>query len=254
MSHARTRTNLIRLGGVALAAGATLGAVAAAGAGAGAATTSGSTGSSGASAVPTTLAGIRAKAATDVTDRVNALNAAIAKVNAAKGLGTGQGTLVSYLGNDISPLQQLNQTIQGDATVQQAAQDFGKIFTDYRVYVLVLPASRIAADADRVTTTAIPALTADATKAQSHVNPGNQAELQPLINDLNTQISTAANATNGLAGTVLANTAAQWNANNGLLAASRSSDRAAAAAIKQGRSDVRQIVQELKGSSTTTTG
>ena len=55
---------------------------------------------------------------------------------------------MSYLGADIAPLQQLNQTIQGDTTVQQAAHDFGTIFSDYRVYALVLPAARIAAAAD----------------------------------------------------------------------------------------------------------
>ncbi len=65
-----------------------------------------------------------------------------AKVNAAKGLGASQATLVSYLGTDIAPLQQLNQTIQGDSTLQQAAHDFGTIFSDYRVYRLVLPAAR----------------------------------------------------------------------------------------------------------------
>ncbi len=63
--------------------------------------------------MPATLAGIKAKAATDVTDRVNALNAAIAKVNGAKGLGAGQGTLVSYLGTDIVPLQQLEPDDSG---------------------------------------------------------------------------------------------------------------------------------------------
>ena len=146
MARARThlkrthlmRTHLIRLGGVALASGATLGVGAGA---AGGATTPGSDGNSGSSAVPVTLAGIKAKAATDITDRVNALNAAIAKVNGAKGLGSSQAGLVSYLGADIAPLQQLNQTIQGDATLQQAAHDFGTIFSDYRVYVLVLPAA-----------------------------------------------------------------------------------------------------------------
>ena len=197
--------------------------------------------------MPTTLAGIKAQAATDITDRVDALNAAIAKVNGAKGLGSDQGTLASYLGTDIAPLQQLNQKIQGDPTVQEAAADFKTIFTDFRVYVLVLPASRIAADADRITTTAIPDLTSDAAKAQAHVNPTNQAELQPLITDLNSQIGTATNATNGLAATVLAFTPAQWNADNGLLGPSKSSDQAAVGAVQKGRSDVRQIVQDLKG-------
>jgi hypothetical protein len=255
---------LIRHGAVALAPGATLAAVGigsvvgivgavgvgaglggevGAGAVAGAATPPTSAGN----AVPTTLADIKATAATDITDRVNELNAAIAKVNGAKDLGAGQGTLVSYLGTDMVPLQQLNQKIQGDTTVVEAAQDFGSIFSGYRVYALVLPAARIAADTDGATTTAIPNLTSGAAKAQAKVNPGNQAQLQPLIDDLNSQIGTATNATNGLAATVLAFTPAEWNANHGLLAASRSSSQAAIGALEKGRSDVRQIVQDLKG-------
>jgi hypothetical protein len=240
MPHAHTR--LTRLGAIALASGATLGAVA----GTAGAAAPGSSGNSGASAVPTTLAGIKAKAATDITDRVNDLNAAIAKVNAATGLGASQAILVSYLGADVAPLQQLNQTIQGDSTLQQAAHDYGTIFSGYRVYRLVLPASRIAAEADHATTSAVPNLTTDAAKAQARVNPANQATLQPLIDDLDSQISTAANATNGLAATVLAFTPAQWNADNALLNAPRSSDQSAAAALEKGRADITQIVQDLK--------
>jgi hypothetical protein len=237
------RTHLTRIGAVATAALAvTAGATVAAGA----ATASGNSGSS---AVPTTLAGIKAKATTDITDRVNDLNGAIAKVNAAKGLGPGQSTLVSYLDADIAPLQQLEQTIQGDSTVQQAALNFGTIFSDYRVYVLVLPAARMAAYADNATATAIPKLTADAAKAQSRVTPANQATLQPLIDDLNGQITTATNAANGLAATVLAFTPAQWNANNALLAASKASDQAAVGALQKGRADVKQMVQDLRASS-----
>jgi hypothetical protein len=245
-----TRTHLIRLGAVALASGATL--VAGAGA-AGAATTPGSSGNSGPSAVPTTLAGIQAKAATDITDRVTSLNQAIARVNAAKDLGADQESLASYLGTDGAPLQQLNQTIQADTTVQQAAHDFGTIFSDYRVYVLVLPAARIAGGADEATVTAIPKLTADASKAQAHVTPANQAQLQPLLDDLNSQISAATNATNGLAATVLAFKPSQWNADHDLLAAATSSAQAAGAALKKGRSDVQQIVQDLKGAAAPTT-
>ncbi len=68
----------------------------------------------------------------------------------------------------------------------------------------MLPAARIAATADRATSTTLPALTADAAKAASHVNPRNSEFLQPLIDDLNHQISTASSAGNGLAVTVLA--------------------------------------------------
>jgi hypothetical protein len=95
------RTNLIRLAAAAVASATILGAATAV---SGAATTSGSTGSAGASgnsgssAVPATLDGIGAKANTDIVNRVNDLNAAIAKVNAAKGLGSGQATPVALLG------------------------------------------------------------------------------------------------------------------------------------------------------------
>ena len=238
------RTHRIRLGTVVLASGATL----MAGAAAGAATPSGT------NAAPTTLAGIQAKAATDVGDRANALNAAIGRVNGAKGLGASQAGLASYLGADIAPLQQLNTTVQDDMTVQQAAHDFGTIFSGYRVYRLVLPAAHIAADADHATTTAIPNLTADATKAQARVNPANQATLQPLVDDLKNQISTATNAANGVAPTVLAFTPAQWNVDNALLQASRSSDQTASAALQKGRADVKQMVQDLKADHATTTG
>ncbi len=53
----------------------------------------------------------------------------------------------AYLSTDIAPLQQLDQKIQSDAAGKQAAQDFSTIVSDYRVYSLVVPASRIAADA-----------------------------------------------------------------------------------------------------------
>ena len=90
-------------------------------------------------------------------------------------------------------------------------------------------------------TTAIPNLQAASTKAQQYVNAGNQGVLQPLIDDLNGQISAASNATNGLAATVLAYTPQQWNANNNLLAPSKQSDAQADAAVAKGRQDVKQI-------------
>ncbi|HXN62970.1 MAG TPA: hypothetical protein VN886_21165 [Acidimicrobiales bacterium] len=236
------RTHLTRLGALALASAATLGAAGVAGASTpGSSGTTGSSGNSGNSDVPSTLAGIKSKANTDITDRVNSLNSAIEKVKAAKGLGSGQGTLEAYLGTDITPLQQLDATIQGETSAQQAAADFRTIFTNFRVYRLVLPGAHIAGDAFRVTTTAVPNLQAASTKAQQYVNPGNQGVLEPLIDDLNGQISAASSATNGLAATVLAYTPQQWNANNNLLAPSKQSDAQADAAVSKGRQDVQQI-------------
>jgi hypothetical protein len=252
MSNASTR--LIRLGSVALVSAVALGAAAGT---AGAARLTGktgntgiisATGNSGSSVTPQTLSAIKAKAKAGVTQRVNALNAAIAEVNAASGLGPDQGALVSYLRTDIAPLQQLGDKIQADTTVKQAGEDFSGVLRDYRVYVLVLPAATVASEADRATATAIPNLTKASSQAQSLENPRNQAELEPLLNDLNDQISTATTATSGLASTVLALTPTQWNANHNLLSDSKSAAQTAVAALQKGRSDATQILFALRGS------
>lgn len=252
MSNASTR--LIRLGSVALVSAVALGAAAGT---AGAARLTGNTGNtgiisdtgnSGSSATPQTLTAIKTRSKVAVTQRVNALNAAIAEVNAAIGLGSDQGALVSYLKTDIAPLQQLDDKIQADTTVKQAGENFSSVLRHYRVYVLVLPAATVASEADRATITAIPNLTRASSQAQSLENPRNQAEVEPLVNDLNDQISTATTATSGLASTVLALTPTQWNANHHLLTGSESAAQTAVAALQKGRSDAAQILSALKGS------
>src|SRR5580704_13525879 len=93
-SWVRVRGQLVRVGAVAVASGVGLGLGLGLAAGAmGVAGAAAPRGGSGSSATPATLSGIQAKASADITQRVNALNAAIAKVNGAKGLGLGQGAL-----------------------------------------------------------------------------------------------------------------------------------------------------------------
>jgi hypothetical protein len=251
-------SNLIRVGAVRLAAATGLGAAAATVVGAaGAAATSGTSGTAGhgRSSVPKDLTGIKSLAQSDITKRVNSLEGAVTRAQGAKGLGAGQAALVAYLSSDITPLQQLNQKIQSDTTAAQAAADFGTIFSNFRVYRLVLPAARDSGDADAISATTVPALQEASTKAQQDVNAQNQSVLQPLIDDLNDQIATASGATSGLAATVLAYTPAQWNANNDLLDSAKQSVAQAKAAVQKGRSNVRQIWAALPhGSQAAATG
>ncbi|HEX3796141.1 MAG TPA: hypothetical protein VHV57_16735 [Acidimicrobiales bacterium] len=209
----------------------------------GAATASGATPTNS----PASLSTIQTRAAAAITARVNDLNAASAKINGAKDLGSGTSALLAYVQNDIAPLQQLGQKIAGDTTVAEAKADTATIFTNYRVLVLVRPAARLAARADGATNALLPALTADAAKATAHVTPANQATLQPLIADLNTQISSATTDTTGVATTVLSYSPAGWNANHELLSASRNSMSAARSAVAKARSDLQQIRSALRG-------
>jgi hypothetical protein len=197
-------------------------------------------------ATPQSLSGIQAKAAAAISLRVNDLNAALSKVNADQRLGSDNAALAAYLQADIAPLQGLGQKIAADTTEPTAAADYATIFTNYRVLALVLPAAHIAGAADQVDVTTVPALTALATKAASHVNSSNQAELQPLLNDLNAQITAATNSTAGVSSTVLAYTPADWNANHDLLASGRSAVRSADTDIANARADLKQIAAILK--------
>jgi len=197
---------------------------------------------------PASLSGIQAKAAAAITLRINDLNAAVAKVNAAKSLGSSASTLNAYLQADIAPLQQLGQKIAADTSVTTAKNDAASIYSSYRVLALVLPAVRLAGDSDAVANGAVPKLTADSAQATSHMNVSNQATVQPLITDLNSQISAATSATSGLASTVLGYTPSQWNANKELLTSARSTVETANGDIKKARADLVRIRADVKGS------
>jgi hypothetical protein len=198
--------------------------------------------------IPNTLSNIQARAAAAITLRVNDLTAAIAKVNAAKNLGSGAATLDDYLGVDVSPLQALGQKIASDTSVVTATVDYEDIFTDYRVLALVLPAARLAATSDSIDNGALPKLTADSAKAATYENPTTQATLNPLISQLNSEISAASTSTVGVASTVLGYVPSQWNSNHSLLTPARSSVSSAVGDVKQGRSDIQQVRAYLRAS------
>jgi hypothetical protein len=195
---------------------------------------------------PASLPNVQAKAAAAITLRINDLNAAISKVNGAKNLGAEASTLDAYLRVDIAPLQSLGQQIAADTTVQSALAAASTIFTNYRVLALVLPASRIAGDAARLDNGAIPTLTADVAKVTAKVTPGNQAELEPLIDNVNADIGSATTSASGVASTVLSDTPSEWNANHSLLTTARGQISSAASDVANALRDLQQIRADLK--------
>ena len=206
-------------------------------------------------ASPVSLSTVQAKAAAAITLRVDDLNAAISKANSTRQLGSSTPTLVSYLQEDIAPLQALKAKIAGDTGVAAARDDAVTIFTNYRVLALVLPAAHLAATSDGIVVTVIPNLTSLSAKAASYVNASNQAVLQPLIDDMNAQIGAAATAATGVAATVLAYTPTQWNSNHDLLAPARGSVQASVKDVATARDDankIRNVLTTAKAPSTTT--
>jgi hypothetical protein len=137
--------------------------------------------------------------------------------------------------------------------VTTAGADAWTIFTNYRVLALVLPAAHLAGTADAIDVTELPKLTALSAKAASYVNAANQATLQPVIDDLNSQIQAATSGTSGVADTLLSYTPTQWNADHDLLASSRGAVQAAVKDIAAARSDVTKLRTLLKNAAAPTT-
>ncbi|HWE56130.1 MAG TPA: hypothetical protein VG435_11500 [Acidimicrobiales bacterium] len=216
-----------------------------------AATTSSTVATSPATASGQTLANIKAKAATAISVRQNALQLAVSDVRANEYLtDADRATLLNTLQDDQSGLTTLGQTIQGDTTVAKAEADYKLIFTGYRVFALALPQVRFAASTDDLTGTVVPHLTDAQTKLQALLSGPDKSKDTPAVqakmDDLANQISAITTDTNGLAATILSFTPAQWDANPYILTAPVSQLRTARSDAKQARADIAYVVQAIK--------
>jgi len=196
-----------------------------------------------------TLQQIQAAAATDISDRVTALNTAIGKVKAATFLGSDQAVLLTMLQSDVTGLQQLGQTIAADTTSSAAVADLKQMYTNFRVYALALPvAGRVSHD-DRIASVVAPRLTKVAARIASKETSANQAQVGPLLSDLASHVSAATSAVNGDVATLEGYTPAGWNADHSLLAASKAATASAVSDLTTARSDAKQAAADvgLKG-------
>jgi hypothetical protein len=198
-----------------------------------------------------TLASIQAAAAAAIARRLASLSVAINEVNNnAVITPADKATLLATLNGDVTGLTALGVTIAADTTVKQAASDYSKIFTSYRVYALALPQVRFAAAADDMTGAVLPKLTDAQTKLAAllaGVDSGkNTPQVQAWMADLAKQITAIGTETNGLSATVLAYTPAQYDANHALLSPARAALAISRNDIKTARSDISNVVQALK--------
>jgi hypothetical protein len=197
------------------------------------------------------LASIQAAAAAAIAKRLGSLSVAINDVNNNTVITPAdKTTLLATLNGDVTGLTALGVTIAGDTTAKQAASDYSKIFTSYRVYALALPQVRFAAAADDMTVAVLPKLTDAQTKLTAllaGVDSGkNTPQVQAWMADLATQITAIGSETNGLSATVLAYTPAQYDANHALLAPARASLAISRNDIKTARGDISNVMKALK--------
>ncbi|MCU1413864.1 MAG: hypothetical protein JWN80_1204, partial [Microbacteriaceae bacterium] len=137
-----------------------------------------------------------------------------------------------------------------DTDLATAKTDVQSIFTGYRVYAVAIPQSLYAASADALTDSAIPALLTAQTALQAALAGPDRSKDTPAIDaqlaDLATQITTAQNDSAGISAAALAVTPDQYNANHSVLAATRTSIKAAGVAAKAASADAKAVKAALQ--------
>jgi hypothetical protein len=210
-------------------------------------TTTGAPTTTSTTSEPGRLAAIQERAARQISARVNALNASIALVQSKSYLGPDQATLVSDMQSDISALQALGAKISTDTTVAQAISDYTDIFTQLRIYYLVVPVVNDVIRVDYLSNVALPADNQEISSLNGLVNASNQAVLGPLVTDMQDQIQTATAAMSGLSAQLLTFTPAEWNANHKLLVSASAGVTSANRAVAAANRDYLRALAYLRG-------
>jgi len=159
----------------------------------------------------------KAYAAALILERLNSLQFAIKKVQGDGFLGSDGTTLVSDMQADITGLQTLGTTIAGETTLAEVEASTQLIFSEFRVYRLMLPVAGDVIVVDNAVNVKLPALTSSISLLQGAENSSNEAFLAPLIANMQSQSGIITGATTGLSAELLSYTPAEWNANHNLL-------------------------------------
>jgi hypothetical protein len=202
-------------------------------------------------ATATTLPEVKAKAASAISARLTALDRALAAVQANRFItATDRAAAVAILDHDQSGLTALGPVIQADSTLAKARADYRTIFTDYRVFALALPQTRLAAAADALSGTVVPRLTDAEHRLQGLLSGADSAKdtssVQAAMADLASRIQAITTSTSGVSATVLSYTPAQWNADHTLLSGTRTAVKTARTDAQAARHDVRTVVTAIR--------
>lgn len=192
------------------------------------------------------LGNIKAKAAAEIAERITSLNNEIALVKGKAFLGADGTSLVAEMEADITGLQALGVKIAGDTTVSAALADSDLIFTQFRVYRLMLPVASDVIDVDAVTNVDVPDLDKAITWLQGQENSTNQGVLGPLVANMQSQVQIATSALSGLSAQLLGYTPADWNANHGLLNGPAADVRIADRAVGTAKNDLQEGYKYLQ--------
>lgn len=185
-----------------------------------------------------------------ISQRQETLAALASKVNSTSRLSaTDRAELTATISDTESGLAGLGPTIAADTTCKQAHADAAKIFTDYRVYVIVVPRANLLMAADNGLA-AVSRLKTAASKIQTAIAAADAhhrdtTAAQAALKDLQSRIADAQNQFDTAHADAAALTPSSWNTNHDVTATARGFARSGREDVTAGISDVRAAVADL---------
>ena len=191
------------------------------------------------------LAALQSKGTAEIDRRLSNLTAANAKLAASTKLTAADKTaLTAQVQAEISGLTTLKAKLAAETVIASARVDVVSIVSDYRVYYLMLPKTRLVASADRFAV-AEDKLTALHDKLKAKVPATDTASLAKLT-DMQNQTVAAATISNSVVPKLLALVPTDYNSNHAVLEQYRASLKTAQADLVAARDDAKAVVDTLK--------
>ena len=194
---------------------------------------------------------IISKGDTEISRRLTTLNSLSSKISSAQKLSAGDSsTLSSEVSTEVSGLTTLKTKLDADTDLATAKSDAQSIFSDYRVYALIVPKVDLVRTADSQQVTE-GQLTTLAGKLQSRITADQTAgkdvsALQSELSDLNTKVSAAQTISAKIETGVIGLQPSDYNSNHAVLSGDRDQLKTAQSDIKAANTAAKNIVASLK--------
>lgn len=200
----------------------------------------------------THLTNIKTKGDAEITRRLASLSSLAALISSVTRLAEAdRSTLSNEVAMEQTGLQQLKGELDGATTLAQAIPYAQDIYTEYRVYALVLPKVHIVKTADDQQVTEVN-LTALASKLQTRLSEAkgeNVSQLQSELSALNSKVSAAQAISGQMEASVIGLQPSDYNSNHSVLSGDVAQLQAAHADNEAAFADAKNIVAGLKSSS-----
>jgi hypothetical protein len=193
---------------------------------------------------------LQTRGSAEITRRISNLGDALTKLNATSKLSaTDKAALVGQVNLELTALANLKTKLVSDTDLASARVDVASIVGDYRVYVLMLPKTRMIASSDQTSIVEDKLGAINATlqaKLDTMKTAGKDTTvMQASLDDLKSKTADATTKTTGMSAQLLVLTPAQYDANHALLQPFHQSLEAAQVDLKAARDDASSVAASL---------